>query len=253
MIAARATSDGAFDEGREDLLATHRSRSRRGARVIRDPIQLPGRTTIGRKGLLEMGRPGRPNGDDEADLDRSSVKRVVGQEGAATALVETAFYGSREQAIANVRIVKGPKVLLWFVETKGRAFDAAGRPRNGKLDEVEAAAENGPDRTGSLIFRPIGLHSGQRIAQDPDLRPPGAELPVEIMLAVALRPDQRFGRGRLGGDAAETQQRNDRSEEQFGCKCHDRIDLALVSILPRMKGHFGESHEATSIRYSKSG
>src|SRR5262249_12718991 len=98
--------------------------SRLHARVIGDPVQLPGLAAVGREGLLEVAGVGASLGDHEADLDRTPVEILVVEEFAAAA-VEAADRRLGQRARGAVGEVQAPPARARVVEAEAQPLPSA--------------------------------------------------------------------------------------------------------------------------------
>src|SRR5262249_48154024 len=136
--------------------------------------------------------------DHEAHADGLSVERLVVEELAAS-VREAADGRLRHGAAGGVREVQAPGARLRVVETQAQRLDMAGGSVDVELDEVGAAVPDLAHDGGAVVLDP-GRAAGERAEAALEVRFPGPDLEVEVMLPVVRA---RRGLGGEGGGAEE--------------------------------------------------
>lgn len=160
------------------------------ARIDRNPVGLPVAATVVRIGLFEACRVGRDVGNDKADEDGFAVEVFLAVELAA-AVAEAAMDRTGQGAAARAGVVQAPLPGLRVVQAQAHTLDRSRRARHPQFDQIGAPVQHFPHDAGAGVFHPF-LRTGQGLGQPPQFGLPGADFPIEIVLAVARdRGDRR--------------------------------------------------------------
>src|SRR5262249_43379730 len=152
------------------------------ARVRGDPVHFPALAAVVRKGLLEAPGVGAERGDDEPHEDSAAVEGLLVVELAA-AVLELADGRLAQRPAARIGEVEARLAGGRVVEPEAHALEVAGRAVGHQLHEVGLAVQDAPYERGALVFEP-GLRAGERMIQAFELRFPGADLEIEVVLSV---------------------------------------------------------------------
>src|SRR5438477_8627829 len=151
--------------------------------VRRNPVHFPRLATVVRERLLEAARVRRDVGDQEAHVDGPAIERLLVIELTAPVL-ELAGHRLTHGARADVREIEAPLAGFGIVESQAHAFEMAGRPIGHELHQIGPAVRDAAHRARAVVLDP-GLGAGQGMLQARQVRLPGADLEIEIVLPVS--------------------------------------------------------------------
>src|SRR5581483_11967240 len=166
-------------------------------RIGRHPVHLPSLSAVDGKGLLEVRGCRADIGPHAPHHDGSSVIRLLVVKLAAP-ILEFADARLAQFALAAVGEVETPLVRLRVVETERENLEVPAGPVDLELTDVRATIPNAMHRVRAGVFNPA-TRSRKRMLQAPDMRPPRADIEIEVVLVRGVRRDRPRG-GRQRGD-----------------------------------------------------
>src|SRR5204863_10131480 len=90
-----------------------------------------------------------------------------------------------QASVAAVGPIDAPLARFRVVHAQAQALEMRRRAADFEFPEIGAALPHFSDDGDAVKFNP-GVRAGQRMQQASDVRFPGPELEIEVMLAVAL-------------------------------------------------------------------
>src|SRR5262249_23202363 len=149
-----------------------------------DPVHFPRLAAISRESLLEVTRGRSDVRDHEAHQDRFAIEGFLVDE-LAPAVLEATDRGYAQSTARAVGEIEAPLAGVRVVQAQGQGLDVTGRPVDVKLYEVGAAVPDFSHDGGAVVFDPV-RGAGQGMHEALQVRLPGADLEIEVMLTVPL-------------------------------------------------------------------
>ena len=157
-----------------------------------DKVWLPGFASITRKRLFEMMRVRCDIRPDHSDQDRATIECLLIEKLSAP-ILELTNHRWVQDTDTTVGKILCPLMRLRIVKKQGQPLTMARRTIRLDLLHLCVATPKFADRNRAIKFHPV-VRAGERMQQAADMRFPGTDIEIEIVLPV---PRYSGGRGRI--------------------------------------------------------